>query len=205
MSANPSFGNIMSRLQGLKNVSGRKVMPGDDFLQDMEPTNIDVEGASSEQNLPMFQNFLNSPKNVPQENTGSMVSPQGYDVRANTVDIPEEPMPQQMPQAPQDTGFLSRLGNGLRHMSARFQGQEMPLNKSIAQTPPIETAQVDAQEGLPPVTASEQVAQEEQLAQSAPVPQEAPPVEEIQQQAAQPPAQQKEIGSYAVRALQSRF
>ena len=55
---NSSVGNIMSRLQGLKNVSGRpkrSVMDEPDYLSDLEQEpSSDVTGTS----LPNFSNFL---------------------------------------------------------------------------------------------------------------------------------------------------
>lgn len=53
--ATQNLGNVMTRLGGLKNVSGRRVMPGAEFLQDLEDTDTDVSGTA--QPLPNFANF----------------------------------------------------------------------------------------------------------------------------------------------------
>jgi len=151
---NSSLGNVISRLQGLKNVSGRKVMPGAEFLQDLEEPPSDVSGTAPP--LPNFANFLPNAQNQPEPDLGGELTPQSYDVRANVVKPPE--------QEEQGPGFWSRVGSALADYVNPQKRQEMSASneammnrgKPVSQTPPIETAQVDTQEGLPPVTASEQ-------------------------------------------------
>lgn len=155
MTSSNSLGNVISRLQGLKNVSNRRVMPGAEFLQDLEDVDTDVSGTA--QPLPDFQNFLPKSENLPESDLGGEITPQSYDVRANTVTTPK---PQEEP------GFWASVGQALHDYVNPQKREEMSqyntslLNKSrmqaSPQTPPIATAQVDMQEGIPPVTASQQ-------------------------------------------------
>lgn len=130
-----SIGNVL-RLQGLKNVSGRrKVLPGAEFLHDLDEVDTDVSGTSAALNLP-------------QPEMGGELNAQSYDVRANEVTQPEA--------APAEgDNLMSRFGKALAMHS---QVGRPPA----AQTPPIETQQVDLQEGLPPVSASQEVAAKEE-------------------------------------------
>ena len=156
MTPNSSLGNVISRLQGLKNVSGRKVMPGAEYLQELEEPPTDVAGTASP--LPDFSQFLPSQQNQPEPDLGGELTPQSYDVRANVVN-------NQPPENPQDSpGFWSKVGTALadyvnpqkrQEMSERNQAM-MGRGQAAPQTPPIATAEVDMQEGLPPVTASQQ-------------------------------------------------
>jgi hypothetical protein len=140
--------NIL-RLQGLKNVSGRrKVMPGSQILQNMESMEPEVQGTA---NVPEMVS------NLPQEDLGGELQPQSYDVRANSSVSPQE-----------DQGVFYKIGQALSEYINPEKRQEMAMNnqqlmsrsqQAVPQTPPIETAQVDMQEGLPPVTASEQESQ----------------------------------------------
>ncbi len=98
---NLSLGNVLSRLQGLKNVSGRKVMPGAEFLQDLEEPPTDVNGTSA--SLPKFSNFIPPAQNQPESDLGGELTPQSYDVRANTVKPPE-----------QENNFFYNLGQSLK-------------------------------------------------------------------------------------------
>lgn len=166
LNSSGSIGNIMSRLGGLKNVSGRRVMPGAEFLQNLEDVDTDVSGTAPE--LPNFANFV-SP-NQPEADLGGELTPQSYDVRANSVNSPsqEEPM--------EESGFFSKLGQALADYVNPQKREEVSnanramFNKQQAapQTPPISTAQVDMKEGLPPVTASEQEYQGPQAPESTP-------------------------------------
>lgn len=159
-SQNSSLGNVISRLGGLKNVSGRRVMPGAEFVQDLEDVDTDVSGTA--QPLPDFSNFISPSENLPEPDLGGELTPQAYDVRANTVTQPEE-----------EAGFFSKLGRALadyvspqkreemanknREMFARARGETPQITpQAVPQSPPIATAQVDASEGLPPVTASQE-------------------------------------------------
>ncbi len=156
---NSSLGNVISRLQGLKNVSGRKVMPDAEFLQELEESPTDVAGTANP--LPDFSQFLPNQQNEPEPDFGGELTPKSYDVRANVVN-------NQPPENPQDNpGFWSKVGTALadyvnpqkrQEMATRNQsmmGRGMP-EQATPQTPPIETTEVDMQEGLPPVTASQQ-------------------------------------------------
>jgi hypothetical protein len=153
---NSSLGNVISRLQGLKNVSGnsrRRVMPGAEFLEEQQPPPQDVSGTAPP--LPEFANFMPTPQNQPESDLGGELTPQSYDVRANSV--------QAEPEA-QSSGFWSKIGSALADYVNPQKRQEMSANNQAmmnraqtpAPSPPVETAQVDMQEGLPPVTAQQQ-------------------------------------------------
>lgn len=151
--ANEALGNVLTRLQGLKNVSGRRVMNEPDFLQNLQEEEPDVSGTA--QPLPNFANFQAPEPNIPESDLGGELTAQSYDVRANTAQPPED-----------QPSFFSRLGQALAdYVSPTKRAEMAEQNKalfnrgqpqSVAQTPPIETAQVDVQEGLPPVTASQE-------------------------------------------------
>lgn len=136
-----SLGNVLSRLQGLKNLSGdstrRRVMPGAGILAEEEEL-PDVQGTASP--LPNFANFAPPTANQPEPDMGGELTPQSYDVRANTVENPEAPQEQE--------GFWSRFGRALAlqtHNAPTPKPQAAPVSQ-----PPIETAQVEASEGLNP-------------------------------------------------------
>lgn len=102
MTSANSIGNIMGKLGGLKSVSNRrKVMPEAEFLQDLEPVDTDVTGTA--QKLPNFANLSPAAQNLPKEDLGGEITPQSYDVRANTV----------MPIEQEEGGFFSKLGKAL--------------------------------------------------------------------------------------------
>ena len=152
--ANSNVGNIVSRLQGLKNVSGRRVMPGAEFLQELEDPPNDVSGTAKP--LPEFMNFMPKKENNPEADMGGELTPQSYDVRANVANAPQQPS--------ENPGFWSKVGSALAdYVNPEKRQQTNDYNPAMeykhanfAQTPPIETAQVEASEGLPPVTASQQ-------------------------------------------------
>lgn len=155
LNSSGSLGNVISRLQGLKNVSGRKVMPGAEFLQNLEEVDTDVSGTAPA--LPNFANFAPPSQNLPESDLGGELTPQSYDVRANVVNSPETEQ--------EESGFFSKLGKSLAdYVNPQKRDEMSKYNQSLMdkargtniQSPPIETAQVDMQEGLPPVTASEQ-------------------------------------------------
>lgn len=133
--------NLM-RMAALKNVSGRrKVLPGAQFAQEMQPE-ADYTG-TSEMNVEM-----------PMPEAEQDFTPQLYDVRANQVQVPEQP-------EDQNTELFRKFGQSLASYVQNI-GQQQPQEQALPQpvtpeTPPIETAQVDMQEGLPPVTASQEV------------------------------------------------
>jgi len=153
-------GNIMTRLQGLKNVGKRRVMEPPEVLQDLDESDVDVSGTAQPQPLPDFGNFL---PNTPQTEMGGELTAQSYDVRANTATPPPEE---------EEEGWgssLRKLGSNLaNYMKEGWTPgisdetrQRMGI-KPLAQTPPIATQQVDEAEGLPPVTASQEVQQQEE-------------------------------------------
>jgi len=158
MSSNSSLGNVISRLQGLKNVSGspkRRVMPGAEFLEDQESPPQDFSGTANP--LPNFANFTPPPPNQPESDLGGELTPQSYDVRANTVTPPPQEDERFM-------GTLRNLGQSLGNMFKTKEQPKMPEMQSAPSgdymhynyKPPVATAQVDVQEGLPPVTAQQQ-------------------------------------------------
>ncbi len=91
------MGNIMTQLQGLKNIAGRRVMPEEEYLDEVDE-NLDVAGTSQ---LPDFSQFTPNQQNQPQVDLGSQITPQSSDIRANTI------------QRPEDTGIYQRLGQAL--------------------------------------------------------------------------------------------
>lgn len=101
-----TIGNIMSRLgTGMKNVRPRRVIPGAEFLQELEDVDNDISGTS--QPLPNFANFQSPAQNQPESDLGGEITPQSYDVRANTA-IP--------PSSAEEEGFgatLRKLGASL--------------------------------------------------------------------------------------------
>lgn len=161
LSSSGDLGNVMSRLGGLKSVAGRRrIMPESELLQDED---IDTDVTGTAQPLPNFANFQSPVQNLPESDLGGELTAQSYDVRANSVTPPE--------QEEQGPGFWSKIGTALADYVNPQKRSEMAeknnamMNqargmdqKSVAQTPPIATAQVDAQEGLPPVTASQEEA-----------------------------------------------
>lgn len=141
------------RLSGLKSVAGRKVRPESEFSPDFAEQDFDLEGTSQPTPIPEFSNFLpNPPKNEPEPDLGGELTSQSYDVRANEVNVPT---PVEEIEKPSIWG---RLGSALRR--SLYPSQTTMTMHSIAypQEPPIETAQTDIQEGIPPITASEQEA-----------------------------------------------
>lgn len=158
MALDSSIGNVVSRLQGLKNVSGRserrRVIPDSGFIDELESPYENVQGTS--QTMPDFSQFKSPESNTPELDLGGEITPQSYDVRANVANSPS-----------QEPGFWNRIGQALADYVSPQKRAEMSesnqslfnRNHEVAQTPPIETAQVDIQEGIPPVTASEQFQQ----------------------------------------------
>lgn len=143
------IGNVMSRLGGLKSVNGRRrVMPESELLQD-EDIDTDVSGVSQPNNF-------SAPENVPQSDLGGELTSQSYDVRANSVTPPAE----------EQAGFFKQFGQALAdYISPQKRAESTESNRalvnraqSMAQTPPVATAQTELQEGLPPVTASQEEA-----------------------------------------------
>lgn len=199
--ATQNLGNVMTRLGGLKNVN-RRVMPGAEFLQQLEEPDTDVSGTAKP--LPNFANFQSPTQNMPEEDFGGELTPQSYDVRANVVNTPEE-----------EPGFLSKLGQALADYVNPQKRQEMseqnaalfnrgqPAPQEAAPqmeqapvpptAPPIATEQVDISEGLPPETPSQEMAME---SPEMPQPQIPQPVQEEAPQAQAPEPEAKEPGTY---------
>ena len=143
MATNAHLGNVISRLSGLKNVTGRRVM--DDPTQigqgrDLEP----IEAPMPEQPpLPKFENFA-PPQNVPQEDMGGTVTPQSLDVRANSAMQPE---PAQQPGFWENVGqALSDYVNPQKRQQVAQQSQEA-IQK--AQNPPQPVPQQEMPQGMP--------------------------------------------------------
>ena len=156
MDSSGPLGNVVSRLAGLKNVKGRRVLPGAEFLQELEYSQPDVSGTAP--SLPNFANFSSSSQNLPENDMGGELTPQSYDVRANTSAPPESGQQE-------DPGFFSNLGRALGEYINPAKRKEVSAaneallgrSKSVAQSAPIATQEVDMQEGLPPITASQEV------------------------------------------------
>lgn len=128
------LGNVL-RLASLKNVSGRKkVLPGAEFLNQLEDYDTDVSGTS----LPPPGVGVN----MPEADLGGELTAKSYDVRANTAqdfvgNQAATPEPEQEPES-----FWSRFGRALA-----YQTHNVPTPPKS--TPPVETLQVEASEGLP--------------------------------------------------------
>ena len=122
------LGNI-ARLSGLKNVHGRKkILPGAEYLEDLEAFEPDVSGTAN----PSFQQ-----QPMPEPEMGTELTPQSFDVRANRVIVPPPtqsdfigrtraifnqayatPLPKQTPMATTtqeaQPSMMSRLGQNLK-------------------------------------------------------------------------------------------
>lgn len=141
------------RLQGLKNVSGRKkrVIPGAEFLQELEDADFDMAGTAPEY-PPMSEPYDST--NQPEPDLGVTLSPQSYDVRSNSVTAPDNlPVGNNTGEASVNQSIWPRFAESMQNYS-RFGGNG--ANQGVAQTPPVETQQVDLAENLPPVSASQQ-------------------------------------------------
>lgn len=163
-----SLPNVL-RLQSLKNVSGRrKVLPGAQFLEDLENYESDVSGIAPP-SAPAPTGL-----NLPEPEMGGELTPQSYDIRANSVQAPEE-----QGMTAEEPGFWSHVGKALAdYISPQKRAEMSEKNQAMLskargmeaapQVPPIETAQVQEQEGLPPVTASEQAYKGPQMPEQSP-------------------------------------
>lgn len=154
----PELGNIITRLQGLKNLTPkRRIMGVPDVMENIETGEPDVSGTA--QPLPDFSGVSQS-ENLPQNDLGGELTPQSYDVRANVANPPEEKSNEGIGDSLRKLGsnlwqsFKDGWTPGLAPETAERLGRN---NNSVAQTPPIATEQVDMQEGLPPVSASQEV------------------------------------------------
>lgn len=145
----PTFGNVLTRLQGLKNVSGKKIKQIPGFQDNLMPADQEVEGTA--QAMPDFRNFVPETGNVPQSDTGVPLTTQSYDVRANQVETPEK-----------EGGFFDSLrrfgeslGNALKSDDTAYKKHRERLAELKAMkeaAPPVATQQVEASEGMPPVS-----------------------------------------------------
>ena len=146
-----ALGNVISRLAGLKNVRPRRVMQGGGILENMEDEDEDVSGTSN----PMdgIAKLPSVAANIPEPDLGGELTSQSYDVRANSASPPE-----------QEPGLLSRFGSAIsdyvnpakRQQVSQENRAQFDRNQVTPQTPPVATAQADLQQGIPPVTASEE-------------------------------------------------
>ena len=150
--ANEALGNMMSRLSGIKSASGRRVMDQPEFLQNLQEEDTDVTGTAPK--LPNFANFQSPTPNLPEPDLGGELTSQSYDVRANSSPPPDEGLGANLRKI--GANLWNNFKAGWTPGISDETRQQMGI-KPVAQTPPIETAQVDAQEQLPPVTASEQL------------------------------------------------
>jgi len=114
------------RLSGLKNTSGRRVMPGEEDLEQLDENGNPLETSTL---------ITNPTENVPQPEMGSGLASQSFDVRANT-------------------NVFSKLGNGLHSQMQMYNQPETakPLTPPIEtqQTdlseglPPVSASQEEA-------------------------------------------------------------
>jgi hypothetical protein len=127
-----NIADALSKLQNLRGVTGRKkVLPGAQFAQEMENPPVDLSGT-----------YLPPPgvgeMNLPEADLGGELTSQSYDVRANTVgalDMTEEQIPQE------EENLFTRFGRALAMQTH---------NTPNPQSAPIETKEVEAQEGILP-------------------------------------------------------
>lgn len=120
-----ALGNVLTRLGGLKNVSGRRVMPGSEVLEELNVPEPDVSGTS--QDLPNFSNFTPPPMpNSPEPDLGGHITPQSYDVRANIANPPSE-------EPQQEAGFWNNIGRSLAQYLPKMKSEQDIIN------PPQET------------------------------------------------------------------
>lgn len=136
------------RLSGLKNTAGkRKVMPDSDVSERLDEPEMDLSGISSSQ----------SSVNTPELDSGGSLNSQSYDVRANSVIDNQD-------QGDEQGSIFGRLGRALvdyvspskRNEMAEKNRSNLEMAQGLSESPPIETEQVDMQEGLPPVSASQE-------------------------------------------------
>lgn len=130
-SSTSDVGNVFNRLRGLKNVSGRRVMPGAEVFEELGK----ADSNQAQPNVvPNFSNFLHPnpvsppvPPNTPELNRGGSITPKSADVRANSTPqeqqmqaAVQEPVPQQegAPLTEQESpGFWASIGNKLSNLS----------------------------------------------------------------------------------------
>ena len=146
MTANSDFGSVISRLQGLKNVSGRRrVMPGDHLLEQDEQPEFNINEPAPAPRMPEFSNFLPNQSQlgpdggVPPADMAN-ASPQGSDVRAN-VAVDE--------QKKEDPGFWDNVYNGvasLGKLGQKRQPEPEPMPEVQSDTLPPESVTPPAQE-----------------------------------------------------------
>lgn len=145
--ANEALGNVMSRLSGIKSVSGRRVRNQPEFLQNLAQGDTDVSGTASPE--PPYMG------NAPEPDLGGELTSQSYDVRANTAANPADEEGMGASFRKLGANLWNSFKEGWTPNVSDETRQQFGI-KPMAQAPPIATAQVDAQEGLPPVTASEE-------------------------------------------------
>jgi hypothetical protein len=153
----------MLRLSGLKSAAGRRVKNDPGFLKDMGQEELDMEGtAPPPAKMPEFSNFLPTPeRNEPEPDLGGELTSQSYDVRANEVNVPEEKnvysrlgRSLKNPNNMSTSEILGKHVEGLSQDWSNWWNGKPPSPKGLPESPPIETAQTDIQEGISPSTDS---------------------------------------------------
>ena len=142
-------GNFISKLQGLKNVGGRRVMPGEEFTENPADEVNDVTGTAPQPPLP--QDMAAPSQNVPQRDLGGQLSPQSNDVRANVVEqnppgvmsrigqFLKSNLPQQNPNQPLAAGIFGSAYNPLEPQAPQpEQVQEQPEQPQETQLSPAQ-------------------------------------------------------------------
>jgi len=167
MTANSDFGSVVSRLQGLKNISGRRrVMPGDHLLNQEDQPEFNINEPEPAPRMPEFSNFLTPNQSqlgpdggVPPADMAN-ATPQGSDVRANVaVDEPQKESP----------GFWDNVYNGvasLGKLGQKRQPEPEPVPEVQNDTLPPESATPPAQEVVnenmePQINAAQELNQQE--------------------------------------------
>lgn len=112
------------KLKGLKHAGGRRIMDpeseiaepdiGTSTVDNLEGTGNDTEqGTYSEKPiLPLFSNFKPFSQNEPQSDMGGELTPQSYDVRANSV-LAENPAEATVESPQEKPSIWSRIGKAL--------------------------------------------------------------------------------------------
>ena len=120
-----------ARLKSLKNAK-RRVMPGEEEIQNLDQFNPDIAGTANPMPSPSPQ------QNMPQPAVSSQVSAQSYDTRANRVmtapPVPVEPPQPVManPNPTKDPSLMNRLGENLKSEWKQRPGAFSYMPESIA-------------------------------------------------------------------------
>lgn len=105
------------KLKGLKHAGGRRIMDPESEVSepDLGTGSVDTLGGTAPKPiLPLFSNFKPFTQNEPQSDMGGELTPQSYDVRANSV-LTESPLESaaEAPQETQQPGLWARVGKAL--------------------------------------------------------------------------------------------